>query len=363
MKNYPIYHSNLYEYNESLHFLTKERQMKAVIATTQGTPEVLQLVELNKPQAGAGQVLVRVIASAVNHIDIKVRKAKLPMTPDHFPAVLQSDFSGVIEEIGAGVARFRAGDAVYGFAGGYKGPSGDIPGALSEYIAVDARLIALKPRSLDFRQAAALPLVAVTAWLALHDKVRIDSSTKLLVQGGTGGVGHIAVQLAKAAGATVFVTVANEESVSVARELGADVAIVAGTSTPQEIVTEHTNGRGFDVIFDTVGGAALDAAFQMIRPTGDIVTVVGAAPHNLAPLYLRGANLHTVLVLVPIMFGIGVEKQGYILDQIRELVDAGHITPILDPRHFSLHTVADAHRLLEAGQSTGKLVIDVGDVD
>jgi NADPH2:quinone reductase len=333
--------------------------MKAVVATSQGTPDVLQLVELDKPQPGPGQVLVKVFASAVNHIDIKVRKAQLPMTPSGFPAVLQSDFAGVVEEIGAGVTRFAAGDAVYGFAGGYKGPAGDLPGALSEYIAVDARLIALKPVTLDFRQAAALPLVAATAWLALHEKVKINASTKLLVQGGTGGVGHVAVQLARAAGATVFATVTNEASAVLARQLGADVAIISGTASAQEIVAEHTGGKGFDVIFDTVGGAALDAAFQMIRPTGDVVTVVGAAQHHLAPLYLRGANLHTVLVLVPIMFGIGVQQQGEILDQIRALVDAGQIRPILDAQRYDLHTVADAHRAVEDGKASGKVVIDI----
>ncbi len=333
--------------------------MKAVIATAQGTPDVLQLAELSKPQAGPGQVLVNVVASAVNHIDVKVRKLQLPMTPAQFPAVLQSDFSGVVEAVGAGVTRFVAGDEVYGLAGGYRGPNGDIPGALSEYIAVDAQLIALKPHSLDFRQAAALPLVAATAWLALHVKVKITPSTTLLVQGGTGGVGHIAVQLAKAAGATVFATVRDAESAAVARQLGADVAIISGTATPQEIVAQLTDGKGFDVIFDTVGGAALDAAFQMIRPTGDVITIVGAAQHHLAPLYLRGANLHTVLVLVPIMFGIDMQQQGEILDQIRALVDAGKLKPILDPRRFDLHNVAEAHRVLEAGESSGKLVIDI----
>jgi NADPH2:quinone reductase len=333
--------------------------MKAVVASTQGSPDVLQLVELDMPKAGPGQVLVKVMASAVNHIDVKVRKAQLPMTPAVFPAVLHSDFSGVVEQIGAGVSRFAVGDPVYGFAGGYRGPAGDIPGSLAEYIAVDAQLIARKPHALDYRQAAALPLVAATAWLALHEKVKITRDTRLLVQGGTGGVGHVAVQLAKAAGATVYATVTNEASAQQARALGADVAIVTGSATPQDMLARYTDGKGFDVIFDTVGGSALDAAFQMIRPTGDVVTVVGAAQHHLAPLYLRGANLHTVLVLVPIMFGIGAKRQGEILDQIRELVDAGHIKPLLDPRRFDLHSVADSHRLLEAGQATGKLIIDV----
>lgn len=337
--------------------------MKAVVAIEQGTPDVFRLVEQPVPHAGPGQVLIKVVASAVNHIDTKVRKAKLPMTPEHFPAVLQSDFSGVVIALGDAVSSFRVGDEVYGFAGGFKGPQGDVPGALSEYMLADAQLIALKPRALDFRQAAALPLVAVTAWLALHEKVKINTATKVLIQGGVGGVGHVALQIAKAAGAKVFTTVRTEESAALAYQFGAEVVILSGANTPQEIVAKYTGGEGFDVIFDTVGGAELDAAFQMIRPAGDVITIVGAASHNLAPLYLRGANLHTVLVLVPIMFGQGKEKQGEILDQIRLLSDQGKIVPLLDPQRFTLETVADAHRKLEAGDAHGKLVIDVGSAD
>lgn len=337
--------------------------MKAVVAIEQGTPDVLRLIEQPVPSAGPNQVLIKVIASAVNHIDIKVRKANLPMTPRHFPAVLQSDFSGVVVALGEKVDRFGVGDEVFGFAGGFSGPQGDVPGSLSEYMLADVRLIALKPRNLDFRQAAALPLVAVTAWLALHEKVRIETTTKVLIQGGVGGVGHIALQLARAAGARVFTTVVDAESAVLARRSGAEVALLSGEHTPRDIVDRHTDGQGFDVIFDTVGGPALDAAFQMIRPTGDVVTTVGAASHDLAPLYLRGANLHTVLVLVPIMFGQDRERQGQILERIVQLVEQGKVVPRLDPQRFTLATVADAHRKLEARQASGKLVIDVAGAD
>ncbi|MGL4858921.1 MAG: alcohol dehydrogenase catalytic domain-containing protein [Enterobacteriaceae bacterium] len=194
--------------------------MKAVIAQTQGTPDVLQLVELPQPHAKAGQILVRVKASGLNPIDIKVRKLQLPMTPQHFPAVLHSDFSGVVEAVGESVSAFKPGDEVYGFAGGYRGPTEDVPGSLAEYIAVDAQLISLKPAAVDFRQAAAIPLVATTAWLALHDKVSVTPSTRLLIQGGAGGVGYMAVQIAKAAGAKVITTVSNEKSAELARAGG-----------------------------------------------------------------------------------------------------------------------------------------------
>lgn len=337
--------------------------MKAVVAIEQGTPDVLRLVEQPVPAAGPGRVLIKVVASAVNHIDTKVRRADLPMTPRHFPAVLQSDFSGVVVALGEEVTRFAVGDEVYGFAGGFKGPHGDVPGALSEYMLADACLIAPKPRNLDFRQAAALPLVAATAWRALHEKVRIEATTRLLIQGGVGGVGHVALQLARAAGVRVVTTVTDAEGAALARRLGADVALIPGEHTPQEIVERYTDGAGFDVILDTVGGPALDAAFRMIRPTGDVITTVGAASHDLAPLYLRGANLHTVLVLVPIMFGQGQERQGQILERIALLAEQGKVVPRLDPRRFTLETVAEAHRKLEARQASGKLVIDVASAD
>jgi NADPH2:quinone reductase len=282
------------------------------------------------------------------------------MTPASFPAILGTDFAGVVEAVGENVSKFRAGDEVFGFVGGFKGPDGDVPGSLAEYTVADARLIAHKPKMLDFRQAAGLAMVGVTAWLALHHKVSINKSTRVLIQGGTGGVGHVAVQLAKAAGAQVFATVANEESAVLARKFGAEVALVSSAITPAEIVAKYTDGVGFDVIFDTVGGPALDAAFTMIRPTGDVVTIVGAATHSLAPLYLRGANLHTVLVLVPIMFGCDSERQGLILDQLRQLADQGALVPMLDPKTYTLATAADAHRAIEAGQAAGKLIIDIG---
>ncbi|MGL4858922.1 MAG: zinc-binding dehydrogenase [Enterobacteriaceae bacterium] len=134
--------------------------------------------------------------------------------------------------------------------------------------------------------------------------------------------------------------------------------IIAGTLTPQEIIARYTHGQGFDVIFDTVGGISLDESFVMVRPAGDVITTVGAAAHNLAPLYLRGANLHTVLVLIPIMFAIDSTKQGEILDKISELVECGGLRPNLDPRHFDLQSVAQAHTIMENHQATGKLVIE-----
>lgn len=333
--------------------------MKAVVATEQGSPDVLRLVDLPKPVPGAGEVLVRIRATSVNPIDFKVRKAKLPMTPLSFPAVLGTDFAGTVEAVGPGVTRFAAMDDVYGFAGGFRGPTGDIPGVLAEYAVVDADLIARKPGNVDFRTAAALPLTATTAWIALFEKVRITPASRVLITGGAGGVGYPAVQLARAAGAEVIALTRSAESAEAAMSAGARACVDLAATTAQEIVAEHTDGRGFDLIFDTVGGATLDAAFQMVKPTGDVVTVVGAASHNLAPLYLKGANLHMVLVLVPIMFGTDRQQQGEMLGKIARLVEDGKLTPRIDPHHFALEDAANAHRTLEAGEAKGKLIIEL----
>jgi NADPH2:quinone reductase len=333
--------------------------MKAIVATEQGSPDVLTMTDLPLPEPGAGQVRVKMMATSLNPIDAKVRKARLPMTPSAFPAILHTDLAGVIDAVGVGVTTFGLGDEVFGFSGGFRGPQGDIAGALAEYALADAALIAHKPATLDFRQSAALPLVAVTAWKALFEKVTITPASKVLITGGGGGVGYIAVQLASLAGADVVAVTRSPESAAFAFAAGAGACLDLAETTPQDIVDAHTGGKGFDVIFDTVGGEALDAAFKMIRPSGDVVTIVGAATHMLAPLYLKGANLHMVLVLTPIMFGTEKEKQGEILRRIARLADNGVLTPRLDPQHFALADAADAHRKFEAGEAKGKLIIDI----
>jgi len=333
--------------------------MKAVIATGQGGPDVLMLTDLPMPEPAASQVRVKVIASSLNPIDTKVRKAKLPMTPATFPAVLQTDLSGVVDAIGPGVTKFKIGDEIYGFSGGFRGPHGDVPGALSEYALADVALIARKPANLDFRQSAALPLVTVTAWMALFEKVTLKPTSKVLITGGAGGVGYMAVQLASLAGADVIAVTRSPESTALALAAGANACVDLGQLTPEDVVERHTSGKGFDVIFDTVGGEALDAAFKMVKPCGDVVTIVGAATHMLAPLYLKGANLHMVLVLAPIMFGIDRDKQGEILEKITRLAENGRLKARLDPQRFGLDDVADAHRKFEADEAKGKIIIDI----
>jgi len=243
-------------------------------------------VDLPRPTPTTGEVLVRVQASGVNPLDTKIRAGKAAHAEQSLPAVLGLDMAGVVEETGPGVTTFHPGDEVYGMVGGVGGHQG----TLAEFVAAPADLLALKPKSLSMRQAAALPLITITAWEGIVDRAQVHTGQKVLIHAGAGGVGHIAVQLAKARGAEVFATVSGEKQHIVER-LGA-TPIDYRTLTPEQYVAQYTGGQGFDVIYDTVGGATIDASFTAVkRYTGHVVSCLGWSTHSLAPLFLPWRNL------------------------------------------------------------------------
>ncbi|MFC9910887.1 zinc-dependent alcohol dehydrogenase family protein [Streptomyces sp. NPDC127197] len=325
--------------------------MRALVLEEFGTPLVLK--ETDKPVAGSGQVLVKVKASGVNPLDLKIRDGKAAHARSELPAVLGLDLAGVVEQAGEDTG-FAAGDEVYGLTGGV----GDLQGSLAKYAAVDARLLARKPASLSMRQAAALPLVFITAWEGLVDRAQVGPGQKVLVHGGAGGIGHVAIQIARARGAQVFSTVSPAKTESV-EQLGA-VPIDYTTTAVEEYVARHTGGEGFDIVFDTLGGAVLDASFTAVRTyTGHVVSALGWGSHSLAPLSFRGATYSGIFTLLPMLTGRGREHHGQIMREAATLADAGALMPRLDPRHFTLATVADAHAAVESGTAEGKIVIDV----
>ncbi|MGP4088179.1 zinc-dependent alcohol dehydrogenase family protein [Streptomyces sp. KR55] len=325
--------------------------MRALVLEEFGTPLVLK--ETDKPVADSGQVLVKVKASGVNPLDLKIRDGKAAHARSELPAVLGLDLAGVVEQAGEDTG-FAAGDEVYGLTGGV----GDLQGSLAEYAAVDARLLARKPASLSMRQAAALPLVFITAWEGLVDRAQVGPGQKVLVHGGAGGIGHVAIQIARARGAQVFSTVSPAKTESV-EQLGA-VPIDYTTTTVEEYVVRHTGGEGFDIVFDTLGGAVLDASFTAVRTyTGHVVSALGWGSHSLAPLSFRGATYSGIFTLLPMLTGRGREHHGQIMREAATLADTGALVPRLDPRHFTLATVADAHAAVESGTAEGKIVIDV----
>lgn len=326
--------------------------MRAVVLEQFGTPLTTRAVKT--PDAGAGQLLVKVVASGVNPLDTKIRAGRAAHAQSRLPAVLGLDLAGVVEEAGPDVTDFARGDEVFGLTGGV----GDLQGSLAEYAAVDARLVAHKPTSISMREAAALPLVAITAWEGLVDRAGVRAGQKVLVHGGAGGLGHVAVQLARARGGEVFAT-GSARSLATIASLGA-TPIDYTTTSVDDYLAEHTNGEGFDVVFDTVGGATLDASFAAVRTyTGHVVSALGWGTHNIAPLSFRGATYSGVFTLLPMLTGRGRAHHGEILGEVAALVDAGELKPLLDQRRFTFDTVADAYEAVEHGTGTGKIVIDV----
>jgi NADPH2:quinone reductase len=208
------------------------------------------------------------------------------------------------------------------------------------------------------REAAALPLVAITAWQAL-DRAALPAGEHALVHGGVGGVGHLAVQLAKARGARVATTVSSRDAARIAQDLGADDAILYREEPVDAYVARLTGGRGFDVVVDTVGGPNLDASFRAARLEGRVSTTNARSTHDLGVLHAKALSLHVVFMLIPLLHGTGREGHGRILREVAELADAGEVRPLLDEARFTLDRAPDAHRRLASGEAKGKIVVDV----
>jgi NADPH:quinone reductase len=306
------------------------------------------------PVPGPGQVLVRIKASGVNPLDIKIRGGTAPHAKHPLPAVLGMDLAGIVETVGSGVTAFKPGDRVYGLTGGV----GGLQGSLAEFAAVDADLLAPMPNNFGMRQAAVLPLVFITAWEGLVDRAGVEAREKVLIQ-GAGGVGQMAIQIARAFGADVFATDSAAKQNAI-EQLGAS-AIDYRQSTVEEYVADHTGGLGFDIVYDTVGGATLDASFNAVRRFGHVVSCLGWGTHALAPLSFRAATYSGVFSLLPMLTGQGRAHHGEILREATRLAEAGNIVPRVDPRRFDLESVAEAHGAVEQRTTAGKVVIDVAD--
>jgi NADPH2:quinone reductase len=332
--------------------MTTAASMQAAVLENHGAP--FRLVSIARPVPQAGQVLVRILASGINPLDLKIRSGAAEHARHPLPAILGIDMAGVVVALGAGVTGFRPGDEVYGMTGGV----GGVQGSLAEYAAVDASLLALKPAHFSMREAASLPLVFITAWEGLVDRARVGVGQTVLVQGGAGGVGSMAIQIARACGATVFATDAAARA-AISRQLGA-TPIDHERMPVEDYVAAHTAGRGFDVVYDTAGGASLDASFKAVSRFGHVVSSLGWGSHALAPLSFRAASYSGVFTLLPLLTGEGKPHHGEILREATRLVEAGMIKPLLDARQFALDAVDDAYALIEQRQAQGKVVIGIG---
>ncbi|WP_158823493.1 zinc-dependent alcohol dehydrogenase family protein [Granulicella sp. S156] len=309
-------------------------------------------VEMAKPQPSYDQVLIKVHACGVNPLDIKIRAEKAAHAKQPLPQVLGLDMAGVVEAVGAGVTAFRPGDEVYGMVGGV----GGLQGTLAEFVAADAALLAHKPKALTMRQAAALPLVTITAWEGLVDRANVRAGQTVLVHAGAGGVGYAAIQIAIAFGAKVFATVSDNKR-SIVEELGATA--IDRYAAVEDYVTQFTGGDGFDVVYDTLGGPVLDASFAAVkRYTGHVVSCLGWGAHLLAPLSFRGATYSGVFTLYPLLSGMQRAHHGHILREAAKLAEQHKLKPLLTPQQFGPDNIAAAYDLVAKG-STGKVVVEL----
>ncbi len=318
-----------------------------------GDPSVFQIEEVPVPTVIPGHVLIEVKASSVNPIDTKIRSGFVPAVSPAFPAILHGDVAGVVVEVGEGVSEFKPGDEVYSCAGGFKGTGG----ALAEYMLADARLLAHKPKNLTMEEAAAIPLVAITAWEALFDRAKLSAGDEILIHGATGGVGNIAIQLAKWAGAKVYTTASSPQKLQIAKELGADAAINYKQTSVEDYVNKYTNGKGFDYIFDTVGGDNLDRSFAAAALHGTVVAIAARSTHDLTPLHSKGLSFHVVFMLLHILNEEHRKQNGDFLKKITEIIEEGRLRPLIDQKRFTFDEVAAAHQYLDSNQAIGKIVL------
>ena len=331
--------------------------MRAVLMTAAGGPEVLQPAEVPDPElAGRHDVLIRLRAASVNPADYKLRQ--YGTFGNVLPAILGWDGAGVVERTGPAVTRFGPGDEVYFCDGGF----GPTPGTYAELKVVDERYLARKPERLSFAEAAAAPLVTITAWEALRERARVSAGQTVLVQAGAGGVGHMSVQIARLAGARVATTVSPGPKTELAASLGAELCIDYRNQDVGDKLRSWAGTDGADVVHDTVGGKTFTACFGLTRPYGDLVSNVESPWEDAAVEATHTRNLRVSFTWMPAPSVYGWpaqrERQRGILEQAAAHFDAGELRVQVGAT-FPLAQAADAHRALEAGQVIGKAVLTI----
>lgn len=332
--------------------------MKAIVFETPGSPSVLKLQEISAPTIQTEtEVLVRLRAAGINPIDTKLR-SRGTFYPEKIPHVLGCDGAGVVEAVGAAVQSVQVGDEVFFCHGGLGGSIG----TYTELAVVDERFLAIKPAALSFAEAAAAPLVLITAWESLYDRGRLQAGQKVLILAGAGGVGHVAVQLASLQGAEVCTTVSSEAKAEFVRQLGADSVILYKNTDVVDRVLAWTEGQGVDLAFDTVGGETFYQTIPAVKIYGDLVTILEPDPAlgNLKTARMRNLRISLELMLTPMLQNLVEEQQeqAKILQQCARLCDR-NLLKIHVSQTFPLEQAQAAHELLETGSVTGKIVLEI----
>lgn len=337
--------------------------MKAITVHQSGGVDVLQCCDVDKPRIiASNHVLIQVFAAGVNPIDTKLRANGLYF-PEQYPAILGCDGAGVVEAVGDDVTAFSAGEPVYYCYGGLgQQLEGQSIGNYAEYIVVPAAFVSHKPESLGYLQAAAAPLVLITAWEALFDRAGLQSGQKVFVHAGAGGVGHVAIQLAKIAGCEVATTVSSKENADFVRELGTDHVIDYTQEDVAASLLDWTDGKGVDIAFDTVGGAAFNQLVPAMAHYSDMVSIL-QLPDDVdwKALRLKNVRVSQELMLTPMVAGLqeGAEHHGAILEQCAQLIDHGQLKVHVE-KILPLEEAAEAHRLIEnRALKKGKVVLAI----
>ncbi|WP_013324459.1 zinc-dependent alcohol dehydrogenase family protein [Gloeothece verrucosa] len=331
--------------------------MKAIVMTESGAPDVLQLQDVPQPKIkNPTEVLIKLKAAGINPVDTKIR-TRGTFYPQQMPAILGCDGAGIVEAVGAEVEKFKPGDEVYYCAGGLGKPD---TGNYAEYTVVEAHLLTHKPKSLTFAEAASAPLVLITAWEALYDRARLQAGQKALIHAGAGGVGHVAIQLAKLKGAEVATTVSNQDKARLARQFGADYPIIYTQTDFVKAALDWTDSQGVDVGFDTVGGKTFFETCPAIKVYGDLVTILEPdyALGTLKVARNRNLRISFELMLSPALMGLrrALEYQAEILAQCATWIDEGKLKIHLS-QTFPLAEAAQAHQQIESGSTTGKIAL------
>ena len=322
--------------------------MQAMVITGYGDTSVFKQMEMPKPDLKSADtlhatrlLLVKVHAASINPVDCKIRKGQIP-TGIKPPQILGFDVSGVVvETLGTGTSNFTAGDEVY-----YLPRIIGSQGAYAEYHLVEESIVSFKPKNISHIEAASIPLVASTAYDALFERVKIRLGETILIHGGAGGVGSVAIQLAKLCGCYVFST-CSEKNIDFVKSLGADYVINYKKEDFVDVILKETKGEGVNIVFDTVGGETFSKSLDIIRTFGRITSIV-RMPTNLDKAYFKNIVIHPVFV-----------QSGRLkLDLMRDLIERGQLKPQIDSV-ISLKEIPKAHERLEKGGVRGKIVIDV----
>ena len=328
--------------------------MKAQIVHAYGDAADMRFENVEDPQPCSGQLLVRVRAASLNPADIKTLRFNPPIAPPP-PAILGSDFAGDVVAIGSEVNGFKVGDRVFGMSGGVSG----FDGSFAELKRVDPRLVAIIPDTLSYREAAALPLVTLTAHDALFARGNLQAEETLLLTGPTGGVGHVAIQLARARGARIIATASGEEKAELARRLGANEVIQYNSSDVVTEVMRLTNGLGADLIFDTSGANHFDRWVSCAAQQCRILLLATRFSVDMTPVMFKGLTISVPFVYSPMLPGGAPSKQKRVLKAIAKSVEKAELRPVLDEKAFALDQLSEAMTHLENGFATGKVVIDI----